>query len=544
MKNYLFTRNYIKQIFADDPAQEQQSTEQSTESQEGKTKEADPPKPDDKGGEKKYTDADIDKIVNTRLAREREKHQKDVDEAKKLGEMGAQERAEYERDQLKKELDALKKETARNGMAKEARKMLAAEDITIPDTLVSMLITTEAESTKQNVNDFAKIFKEAVQDAVKDALKGKAPSMGGKSTITKAELDKKLKTIASPYERQRLIAEHIDLYQKGNSMNRIRKYAKQIFAAEANTTTSADLEPVISIDHTNRLVEGIKSLQTVLGIVDLKPMAEGTTVKMYKTTQKNTPDQVAEGETILLTKLDRKLVKTFELKLNKYRKQTTAEAIQKVGKQKAINETDTVFMRNIQKGIKNTFFVFVAAGTGTAENLAEKKAKASASIQGALAGLWAKLSAYFEDMDVEPIYFINPLDIATYLANAQITIQTAFGFQYVENFLGLGTVVLDNSLPAGSVEGTVKQNLNGVFIPADGSVGETFGLTTDETGMVGMKHYLADDSASVNTLIMEGVTFYAEDASGIFKAPIAVEAATEPASLSTEEATVATEAKK
>lgn len=77
-----------------------------------------------------------------------------------------------------------------------------------------------------------------------------------------------------------------------------------------------------------------------------------------------------------------------------------------------------------------------------------------------------------------------------------------------------------------------------------GSVGETFGLTTDETGMVGMKHYLADDSASVNTLIMEGVTFYAEDASGIFKAPIAVEAATEPASLSTEEATVATEAKK
>lgn len=218
MKNYLFTRNYIKQIFADDPTEptkEQQSTEQSTESQEGKTKEADSPKPDDKGGEKKYTDADIDKIVNTRLAREREKHQKDVDEAKKLGEMGAQERAEYERDQLKKELDALKKETARNGMAKEARKMLAAEDITIPDTLVSMLITTEAESTKQNVNDFAKIFKEAVQDAVKDALKGKAPSMGGKSTITKAELDKKLKTIASPYERQRLIAEHIDLYQKG-----------------------------------------------------------------------------------------------------------------------------------------------------------------------------------------------------------------------------------------------------------------------------------------------------------------------------------------
>ena len=215
MKNYLFTRNYIKQIFADDPTQEQQPTEPPSEPQGEKPKEADPPKSDDKGGEKKYTDADVDKIVKDRLAREKINQQKAVDEAKKLGEMGAQERAEYERDQLKKELDALKKETARNGMAKEARKMLAAENITIPDTLVSMLITTEAESTKQNVNDFAKIFKEAVQDAVKDALKGKAPSMGGKSTITKAELDKKLRTIANPYERQRLIAEHIDLFQKG-----------------------------------------------------------------------------------------------------------------------------------------------------------------------------------------------------------------------------------------------------------------------------------------------------------------------------------------
>ena len=103
MKNYLFTRNYIKQIFADDPAQEQQSTEQSTESQEEKPKEADPPKTDDKGGEKKYTDADVDKIVKDRLAREKINQQKAVDEAKKLGEMGAQERAEYERDQLKKE---------------------------------------------------------------------------------------------------------------------------------------------------------------------------------------------------------------------------------------------------------------------------------------------------------------------------------------------------------------------------------------------------------------------------------------------------------
>ena len=49
--------------------------------------------------------------------------------------------------------------------------------------------------------------------------------------------------------------------------NRTIAYRKQLFAPETNTTVAADLEPVISIDHTNQLVTGIKSLLTVLGIV-------------------------------------------------------------------------------------------------------------------------------------------------------------------------------------------------------------------------------------------------------------------------------------
>ena len=95
----------------------------------------------------------------------------------------------------------------------------------------------------------------------------------------------------------------------------------------------------------------------------------------------------------------------------------------------------------------------------------------------------------------------------------------------MENFLGLGTVVLDNSVEVGKAKGTVKQNLNAVYIPTSGAVGSTFGMTSDETGMVAMKHFLDDKTAAINTLVFEGVTFYAEDASGIFTAPIAVEAA-------------------
>ena len=295
-------------------------------------------------------------------------------------------------------------------------------------------------------------------------------------------------------------------------MNKNKRYINQLFAAPENTITSTDLEPAISIDHNQRLVEGIQSLQTVLGITEMTPMAAGTQVKQYKYTKENTPDQVAEGETINLTKYNRKLVNTFELVLNKYRKRTTAEAIQKVGRDKAINDTDTLLEREVQKEIKAKFYTTILAGTG-------KATPKAATIQAAIAAVWGQLSTYFADYDVTPVYFVNPLDIADYLATAQVTLQTAFGFKYIEDFLGMGTTIIDQKVTKGNVVGTVTQNLNGVYIPAGGDVGTTFGLTSDTTGLVSMKHSLADDALSIDTIMASGVTFYAEDASGIFICP-------------------------
>ncbi|MGI6722575.1 MAG: capsid assembly scaffolding protein Gp46 family protein [Anaerovoracaceae bacterium] len=48
----------------------------------------------------KYTDKDVDEIVNRKRAKWQEQQQKAVDEAKKLAQMDAQQKAEYERDQL------------------------------------------------------------------------------------------------------------------------------------------------------------------------------------------------------------------------------------------------------------------------------------------------------------------------------------------------------------------------------------------------------------------------------------------------------------
>jgi LPXTG-motif cell wall-anchored protein len=67
---------------------------------------------------------------------------------------------------------------------------------------------------------------------------------------------------------------------------------------------------------------------------------------------------------------------------------------------------------------------------------------------------------------------MNPLDVADYLATANITLQTAFGMTYVENFLGLGTVIFNSSVPKGKVYATIT-NTQGTTLPSTGGMGTT-----------------------------------------------------------------------
>lgn len=288
----------------------------------------------------------------------------------------------------------------------------------------------------------------------------------------------------------------------------------QIFAAETNTTLSTDLEPAISIDFTSRISSNIDELRELLGVSELIPMAAGTDIKIYEMKRVNTPAQVGEGETIPLTEITRKLKTTITLDLDKYRKNTTAEAIQKVGRSLAVNQTDEKLISEIQKDIKKSFYTTLATGTGTATGT---------NLQITLANLWAKLQTRYEDMDVSPIYFINPQDVADYLGTAQIDMQTAFGFTYIENFLGLGTAIISPQVTAKTVYATAKENLNGAYVPVSGDVAQTFSLTYDETGTIGMTHQMKTDNATIDTLIMSCVKFFPEYADGVFKGTISGE---------------------
>ena len=141
-------------------------------------------------GEKKYSDDDVNKILDKKFAEWQKKQQKKVDEAEKLATMNATQKAEYERDKLQKELDEYKKQASLAEMSKTARKMLADSGISVPDELLTMLVTTDAEATKNAVDGFSKVFTEAVESAVKERLKGNPPKSGGGGTTSmpKAEI--------------------------------------------------------------------------------------------------------------------------------------------------------------------------------------------------------------------------------------------------------------------------------------------------------------------------------------------------------------------
>ena len=153
----------------------------------------------------------IDTAVSNAQKKWKDLHDDKLSEAEKLAKMPNEEKAAYRMSQMEKELNAFKEKDTLSQMSSTARKLLVEEEINIPDELLTHLVSTDAEDTKNTVQAFAKLFKDAVQDAVKDKLKGNPPKKGtgGKGNVTREQI----LAIKNPSERQRMIAEHMDLFE-------------------------------------------------------------------------------------------------------------------------------------------------------------------------------------------------------------------------------------------------------------------------------------------------------------------------------------------
>lgn len=311
--------------------------------------------------------------------------------------------------------------------------------------------------------------------------------------------------------------------------------ATNVSYPETDITKAADLAPEITIDYANRFATGIRKFQKLLGISSLMSVSSGKAIKTYKYTDSVENGNVAEGEYIPLSKISKTIDQTYTLSLSKWRRNTSAEAIQDKGRAAAINETDGRLIAGLQNKIKSDFFTTV---TGTS-----KTSTAGHNLQAALANMWGALTQIFEDYDgfADPdedqsdnrfVFFVNPLDVAEYLGQSTIIAQNAFGMSYLKNFLGLGTTFTTAKVTKGAVYGTAAQNINIAYVPATGGdLASTFGLSGDETGMLGMTHSVVTTNASVDTLVMGGWKIFPEISDAVLKGTISGAAPAQPVSI-------------
>ena len=292
--------------------------------------------------------------------------------------------------------------------------------------------------------------------------------------------------------------------------------ANVITDPETNLITQDDMKRVREQDFVRRFEHtSLAKLLEVIGVTRRIPMMEGTTLYMYKTEGTLESGAVPEGEIIPLSEYEQTKTPVGTISLKKWRKAASAEAIKKSGYNAAVTETDAALLRDVQKDVRNQLFSFID-GTITGAATAE-----GADLQSALAAAWGQLQVKFEDDAVEPVYFVNPLDVAKYLGAATITTQTAFGMNYIEDFLGLGTVVMSSQITAGTFVATAKQNFIMYYLTMGGDVARAFGLRTGDLEYIGINSgYRNEERAQIESLVMDGITILVEYAAGVVKGEI------------------------
>lgn len=297
-------------------------------------------------------------------------------------------------------------------------------------------------------------------------------------------------------------------------------------AAEPNLIDVKALGEAKSIDFANRMGIGLNKLFEALSITNKIPMNVGSAIKQYrfKIVDSTTPDgNVAEGDIIPLTKVEREQVKITELKFKKYRKSTSAEAIQSHGYDLAINRTDNELLRYVQKNFRKDFFNSLKGALDSADRT-NKAALTGKNLQGALAKGRANLSTLLDD-EITPIALVNPNDVAEHIANGFINSNGAqFGLNLLTPYVGVRVIEFAD-VPAGEVWMTTAENLNVAFANPRGELSRAFAFATDETGFVGVLHDIQPERLTADTVFASAISMFPENIDAVVKVTIKAETA-------------------
>ena len=275
-----------------------------------------------------------------------------------------------------------------------------------------------------------------------------------------------------------------------------------------NLIVSADIAlEARKIDFVTQFAKNWDALREVMGITRPIRKANGTELYVKYAEGELQSGDVKEGEFIPRSHFTVK-EKTFgKIKIEKYAKEVSVEAVADHGYDAAVDMTDEEFLVQLQDVISDRFYTQLKAGEMTFE---EK------TFQMAFAMALGKVKDKFKQMhrNVTGIaVFVNTLDLYAYLGSSAITIQTAFGFNYLENFLGAERTFISSEIPRGTMIATPLNNIISYYVDPGDSEFSRMGLqyTVDgETNLVGFAVQGDYDRATSVSYALMGFTLMAE----------------------------------
>lgn len=293
--------------------------------------------------------------------------------------------------------------------------------------------------------------------------------------------------------------------------------------AKTNVTTTAQFTTAArEQDFVTRFTDNWDALRTIMGIMRPIRKAPGTKLVSYKASVDGNlvgGTTVAEGDEIPFTKLKVEPVAYEDIEVAKYAKSVTIESVAKYGADVAVEKTDDAFMTALQNKVLGDFYAFLNTGTLAVNETTWQRALAMAK---------GKVLEKFAEMDkdvTEVVGFANILDAYDYLGDKDITVQTQFGLNYIENFMGYSTLFL---LPAKYIQqdrviALPVENIDLYYIDPSDSDFVKLGLSytvQGETNLIGV-HVEGDYSRATGDMYaLMGMKLWAEYIDGIAVATV------------------------
>lgn len=279
-------------------------------------------------------------------------------------------------------------------------------------------------------------------------------------------------------------------------------------AMGANAVTARE------IDFVSRFGQNWESLREILGIMRPIRKTPGTQLISYTASVELEDGEVDPGNVIPYSKATVQQFTKADLDLLKYAKAVPIEDVNKYGAAIAVQKTDEAFLNELQTKVLDDFYTFLVDDTAAETSTETTFQMAVAVAIGTVKDKFKKMRKNASDI----VLFVNTMDAYRYLGAAEITVQSAFGIDYVQNFMGARTVILSSEIDEGIVIAVPADNIVLYYVdPGDGQFAQ-LGLdytVQGETNLIGF-HANGNYSTAVGeSFALMGMTLWAEYADAI-----------------------------